>query len=255
MFELNGKTILLTGASKGIGAAIARSLGAAGAHLVAHYSSDAKGAEQAASNIPKDRVKLIGADLGSTAEADRLWREALAWRGRIDVLINNAAVMRLKGSISDDDQVWDDVWDEALRVNVLSPARLMRNAVRHYLENGGGTLVTISSWAAQRGPGNPALVAYAASKGAIMSATKAIARNYAKNNVLAYVVTPGVVRTRLSEQAAAVTGGEAAVTAGLAMGEWVPPSDIASLVTFLASGTCRHLTGATLDINGASYIR
>ena len=152
-------------------------------------------------------------------------------------------------------QVWDDVWDEALRVNVLSPARLMRNAVRHYLENGGGTLVTISSWAAQRGPGNPALVAYAASKGAIMSATKAIARNYAKNNVLAYVVTPGVVRTRLSEQAAAVTGGEASVTAGLAMGEWVPPSDIANLVTFLASGTCRHLTGATLDINGASYIR
>ena len=68
-------------------------------------------------------------------------------------------------------------------------------------------------------------------------------------------MTPGVVRTQLSEIASAATGGEAAVTATLAMGEWVPPSDIANLVMFLASGTCRHLTGATLDVNGASYIR
>ncbi len=255
MFELTGKTILLTGASKGIGAAIAQSLGAAGAHLIAQYGGDRKGAEAATRDIPPDRVKLIAADLATTAEADRLWREAMAWRGRIDVLINNAAVMRLKGGITDDDATWDAVWDEALRVNTLSPARLMRHAVRHYLEVGGGTLVTMSSWAAQRGPGNPALIAYAASKGAILSATRTIARNYAKNNILAYVVAPGVVRTRLSEQAAEATGGEAAVTAGLAMGEWVPPGDIASLVTFLSSGTCRHLTGATLDINGASYIR
>jgi NAD(P)-dependent dehydrogenase (short-subunit alcohol dehydrogenase family) len=255
MFELTGKTILLTGASKGIGAAIARALGQARANIIAHYGTDREGAEEATREIAKDRIRLIGADLGATREADRLWREALAWRGRIDVLINNAAVMRLKGGIDAEDKEWDEVWDEALRVNVLSPARLMRHAVRQYLDTGGGTLITISSWAAQRGPGNPALIAYAASKGAILSATRTIARNYAKNNILAYVVTPGVVRTRLSEQAAAAVGDESAVTAGLAMGEWVPPSDVASLVTFLASGACRHLTGATLDINGASYIR
>ena len=108
----------------------------------------------------------------------------------------------------------------------------------------GGILVTLSSWAAQRGPGNPALIAYAASKGAVLSATKAIARNYAKNNILAFGVAPGVVRTRLSEQASAATGGEAAVTATLAMGEWVPPSDLGSLIVFLSSGACRHLSGA-----------
>ena len=87
--------------------------------------------------------------------------------------------------------------------------------------------MTVSSWAAQRGPGNPALLAYAASKGAVLAATKTIARNYAKDGVLAYVVAPGVVRTRLSEVASAATGGEAAVTATLAMGEWVPPSEVA----------------------------
>jgi NAD(P)-dependent dehydrogenase (short-subunit alcohol dehydrogenase family) len=200
-------------------------------------------------------VTRIGADLRETADVERLWRESLAWRGRIDVLINNAAVMRIAGGIDAEEAVWDEVWDEALKVNVLAPVRLMRNAVRHYLRAGGGTLITISSWAAQRGPGNPALLAYASSKGAVLSATKTIARNYAARNILAYVIAPGVVRTRLSEQAAEAAGGEAVFTAGLAMGEWVPPSDIGNLAAFLASGKCRHLTGATLDVNGASYLR
>ena len=74
-------------------------------------------------------------------------------------------------------------------------------------------------------------------------------------NILAYTVAPGVVRTRLSEESAATLGGEEVVTAGLAMGEWVPPEEIADLVAFLATGRCRHLSGATLDVNGASYVR
>jgi NAD(P)-dependent dehydrogenase (short-subunit alcohol dehydrogenase family) len=252
---LSGKLALLTGASKGIGAATAQALGRAGAYVVAHYGSDRAGAEVATEDLPSDRVLLVGADLGRTEEVDRLWQQSLAWRGRIDVLVNNAAVMRLAGVIEAEDAEWDRVWDETLRVNVLAPVRLMRHAVRHYLAASGGTLITVSSWAAQRGPGNPALMAYGASKGAVLAATKAIARNYAARNVLAYIVAPGVVRTRLSEIASAAIGGEAAVTATLAMGEWVPPSEVADLIAWLATGTCRHLTGATLDVNGASYIR
>jgi NAD(P)-dependent dehydrogenase (short-subunit alcohol dehydrogenase family) len=255
MTDLTGKVVLLTGASKGIGAEIAAAIGQAGAHLIAHYGGDRAGAEHATKALPPDRVKRIGADLADKEAVDRLWQESLAWQGRIDVVINNAAVLRIAGGIEDSEESWDDVWDEALRVNVLAPVRLMRHAVRHYLERGGGTLITISSWAAQRGPGNPALIAYAASKGAVLSATKTIARNYANKNVLAYVIAPGVVQTRMSEQAAEAAGGVAAFTANLAMGEWVPPSDIGSLAAFLASGACRHLTGATLDVNGASYIR
>ena len=255
MSDLAGKTILVTGASKGIGAAIATALGRDGAHVIAHYGSDREGAESTTSGIPVDRKKLLAANLAAPGEAARLWREALAWRGRIDVLVNNAAMMAWQGGIDDGDEVWDRVWAETLQVNVKAPADLLRQAVRHFGATGGGIIVTISSWNAQRGSTNPGTIAYAASKAGIMAATKTIARGYAKKNILAYVVAPGVVRTRMSESFAATQGGEAPVTASLAMGEWVPPTDIAELVSFLASGRCRHLTGATLDVNGATYVR
>lgn len=255
MPSLTGKTILVTGASKGIGAAIVGVLGAEGAHVIAHYGQDRAGAEASTADIPAGRKHLISADLADTSAVDRLWQDAQAWRGRVDALVNNAAVMRIAGGIDDSQERWDEVWDEALAVNVLAPVRLMRNAVRHYREKGGGIIVTLSSWAAQRGPGNPALIAYASSKAAVLTATKTIARHHAKENILAYIVAPGVVRTQLSVDAAAAVGGEAVVTAGLAMGEWIPPEDLGQLVAFLASGKCRHLTGATLDVNGASYLR
>ena len=256
MPDLARKTILLTGASKGIGAATARILGEEGAHLVAHYGTDRAGAEAATADIPPDRKLLVQADLSKPADVDRLWREAEAWLGTIDVLINNAATMAWTGGVDDDDETWESVWAETMQVNVMGPVRLMRNALRHFRPRKQGILITISSWSAQRGSTNPRTVAYAASKAAVKAATQTFARGYAKEGLLAYVVAPGVVRTRLSETFASTQpGGEAAVSAGLAMGEWVPPEDIGHLVAFLATGRSRHLTGATIDINGASYVR
>ena len=256
MLDLAGKTILVTGASKGIGASIIAALGREGAHVIGHYGSDEAGAKLATAGIPAERAEAAG---GRSRQARARRRgsgsEALAWRGRIDVLVNNAAIMAFEGGFEDPDAVWDKVWAETLQINVKAPADLFRGAVRHYRQAGGGTIITISSWNAQRGSTNPITIAYAASKAAVMASTKTIARAYAKENILAYIVAPGVVRTRLSENFAATQGGEAAVTASLAMGEWVPPGDIAELVAFLATGRCRHLSGATLDVNGASYVR
>lgn len=253
--DLSGKTILLTGASKGIGAATAAILGAAGAHVVAHYGSDRAGAEVATAAIPPERLLLVQADLADLDAVEALWDAALAWRGRIDVLVNNAAVMDFSGGIDAPLEIWDAVWDAALAVNVKAPSRLMRRAVQHYLESGGGAVISIGSWAAQRGVTNPATIAYGASKAAIRATTQSIARAYARQKILAYVITPGVVRTRLSEQFAATNGGEAAVSATLASGEWVTPDELGRLVAFLASGAVPQLSGATLDVNGASYIR
>ena len=102
---------------------------------------------------------------------------------------------------------------------------------------------------------NPHTIAYGASKAAIHAATQTTARAFARDGILAYVIAPGVVRTRMSEEFAETQGGEEQITAGLAMGAWVPPDEIGDLVVFLATGAVRHLSGATLDINGASYIR
>jgi NAD(P)-dependent dehydrogenase (short-subunit alcohol dehydrogenase family) len=253
--DLTGKTILLTGASKGIGAATAAILGAAGAHVVAHYGSDRAGAEAATAAIPPERLLLVQADLADLQAVERLWDTALAWRGRIDVLVNNAAVMDFSGGIDAPLEHWDAVWDTAFDVNVKAPARLMRRAVQHFLATGGGAIISIGSWAAQRGVTNPATIAYGASKAAIRAATQSIARAYARQRILAYVITPGVVRTRLSEQFAATQGGEDKISATLASGEWVTPDELGRLVAFLASGAVPQLSGATLDVNGASYIR
>jgi NAD(P)-dependent dehydrogenase (short-subunit alcohol dehydrogenase family) len=252
--DLAGKVVLLTGASGGIGSVTGRALGAAGADVIAHYRSDRAGAEAAVAGIPQERRLLLQADLSAPGSSRALWRAALAWRGQIDVVVVNAAMLArtpFDGSDSD----WDEGWAETMRVNVVEPASLAREAVRHYLERDGGTIITISSWAAQAGSALPQVPAYAASKAAIRNLTQTIARNYAKDGVLAYVVAPGIVRTPMSEISAEARGGIDKVHEALAMGEMVPPEEVAELVAFLASGRSRHLTGATLDMNGASYVR
>lgn len=255
MYDLSEKCILVTGASKGIGAAIACRAGQAGASVIAHYSSDRAGAEAAVADFDANRSLVVGADFSKLSEVEALWNCAVEWRGRIDVLVNNAAIMLFEGGVEQPEEQWDSIWTDTFEINVLAPSRLLRRAVLHFLETGGGTIITISSWAAQKGVTNPASIAYGASKAAIHNATQTIARAYAANGVLAYLVAPGVVRTRLSEQAAESIGGENLVTESLAMKEWVPPDEVANAVVFLASGQVRHLSGATLDINGASYIR
>ncbi len=253
--ELEGKRILLTGASKGIGAATARMLGEAGASLIAHYGVDEAGARGATAEIPQERKLLLQADLASLDDVERLWENASGWRGGIDVFVNNAATMIFDGGVEEELDRWDHAWEESMQVNVLAPARLLRRAVREFRASGGGSIITISSWAAQRGVGNPATIAYAASKAAIKAATQTVARNFARENIYAYIIAPGVVRTRLSEEFARSQGGEDKVTEGLAMGRWVEPVEIAELVRFLCRGSSPSLSGSTIDINGASYIR
>jgi NAD(P)-dependent dehydrogenase (short-subunit alcohol dehydrogenase family) len=254
MIDLTGKTILLTGASSGIGAATARVLGTAGASLIAHYAADRAGAERATSEIPADRKLLLSADFLRPGAGRALWSQALAWRGRVDVLVNNAAIMPDNG-IDAPDEEWDEAWSQILRVNVVEPASLIRGAVRHYRDAGGGIIISMSSWAGQQGSAIPQLSAYAATKAAIKAVTQTMARVHGGDGVLTYVIAPGIAATQMSEISAAFRGGEDKVRAILPLGEMVPPDEVGALVAFLSSGLCRHLSGATLDVNGASYVR
>ena len=249
---------MLTGASQGIGAVTAGVLGAAGAQLVAHHRGqpgDLEGVEAALAGVPKQRRHIIAGDFTDNAAVERVWREAVAWRGQVDVLVLNAAVMSPSGGIDDSEQNWRSAWALHYQVNVQAQARLMRAAVRHFRTRGGGIIVLMSSWVAQRGVTDPKMIAYAASKGAIKAVAQSIARGYAKDRIYTYIIAPGIVRTKMSQDFAALQGGEEAVTKTLAMREWVPPREVGELIAFLAQGTVRHLSGATLDINGATYVR
>ncbi len=252
--DLRGKTALVTGASRGIGAAVALSLAESGAKVIAHFNSFKEGAEEALADIPHEQKVFIQADLLESGSSRALWTEAVSKTGQIDILVCNAAV-NIETPFDGTDQIWEDGWSATFQVNVFEAANLMREAIPHFLANGGGTIISMSSWSGQKGSALPTLPAYAASKAAIKALTQTIAFNYAKDGILAYIIAPGIVKTRMSDLAAVVRGGEESVKAALVLGELVTPREIGELAVFLSSGLSRHLTGATIDMNGASYIR
>lgn len=252
MIDLNQKVVLVTGGSRGIGAYIVRTLATAGAKVVLHYSSSVLAAQQIVADLGTDSVVAVRAPLDADGAAAQLWSAALAWRGHIDVLVNNAGVA-IEASIDDPLDAWRAAWDTTWRVNVVALADLCREAILHFRSRGSGSIINVSSRAAFRGD-DPHYMHYAASKGAVVALTKSIARGYAKDGVLAYGVAPGWVRTDMAEQSIQHVGMEALVR-DIPMGAMAPPQDVANVVAFLAASLAPHATGTTIDINGASYVR
>ena len=253
-YDLSGKTLLVTGASRGIGAAVAKACATAGAHVISHYNSNTNGAIENMADIPESNKSFVMQNLSEPGSGRQLWRKAIKESKKIDIFINNAAV-NIETPFDSKVDEWDKGWLETFQVNVYEPANIMKEALTHFQELGAGVIISMSSWSGQRGSALPTLPAYAASKAAVKALTQTIAKNYAKEGVLAYVISPGIVKTRMSDLAAVVRGGEESMKSQLVMGELVKPSELGELVVFLASGACRHLTGATIDVNGASYIR
>jgi 3-oxoacyl-[acyl-carrier protein] reductase len=251
--NLTGRTVLLTGASRGIGAVTARTLADAGANVIAHYRTGRDGAEQAVQALPDDRRLLLQADIGTPAGARGLWRSALGWHHDVDVVVLNAAVIP-DTPFDGPDELWDAGWQESLQVNVVGAGVLMREAARHFVARGSGTIIVLSSWAAEQGSRILDVSSYAASKAAIRNLAQTLARNFARQGLVVHVVAPGVVDTGMSV-AGTDEAARRATADGLAMGRYVEAGEVASVVAFLATGACPSLTGSTLDINGASYIR
>ena len=249
MIDLKGKTILVTGASRGIGAVTTKVLAKAGAKVVLHYGRSKADAEAVAAEVGD--CYLVQADLSEPGAALELWRKSVAWHGQIDVLVNNAGIAPY-ASVEDDFETWSKAWSQTLQVNLVALSDLCREAIGHFRTRGGGIIVNVASRAAFRGD-NPNMMHYAASKGGVIALTKSIARGFAHEGILAYGLAPGWVET---EMAADYLREHAAdIARDIPIGSAAPPEDIANTIAFLAAGLAPHMTGATLDINGASYVR
>jgi NAD(P)-dependent dehydrogenase (short-subunit alcohol dehydrogenase family) len=252
MTSLAQHTALITGVSGAIGAELARVFGREGARVVGTYRSRHDAARRAIETLPADRRSLLQAGFGGGDSARDLWARACAL-GPVDTVVINAAAMA-PTPLHGDDADWDAGWLESLQVNVIAASTLMREAAQTFSERGSGSIIAVSSWAALQGSRIPDLGAYAASKAALRNFAQTLARAYARSGVRVYTIAPGVVDGGMGtadldpEQIRAVAD-------GLAMGRHVAVSEIAELAAFLASDRCPSLTGSTIDLNGASYIR
>ncbi|MGF1491959.1 MAG: SDR family NAD(P)-dependent oxidoreductase [Microcoleaceae cyanobacterium] len=252
MINLAEKVILVTGGSQGIGAATVKTLHQAGADVILHYGKSQEQAARILNELVQESCCLIQADLGEITGPNQLWSQALEWRGRIDVIVNNAGLV---STVSPEAawETWHQSWQVTLQVNLIAVADLCRAAIDHFQRRGGGIIINISSRAAFRGD-QPDMMHYAASKGGVISLTRSIARGFGKDRILAYAIAPGFVRTERIESMLS-PGREAVIAQESPMGELAAPEDVANTVTFLASGLAPHATGTTIDINGASYVR
>ncbi|NJK64231.1 MAG: SDR family oxidoreductase [Synechococcaceae cyanobacterium SM2_3_1] len=248
--DLQGQTVLITGGSRGIGEITVRTLHQVGAHVLLHYHRGRSEAEAIAADLQGDRIYLLQADLAVPGRARELWSEAWQWRGAIHVLINNAATMP-SAPITEDWESWSHGWQQTLQVNLIAVADLCREAVLHFRQQQQGIIINLASRAAFRGDG-PQFMPYAASKGGVIALTRTLARTVAAEGILVYAIAPGFVRTARIEELMQTQGAQS-VIADIPMGAPADPQDVANLITFLASGQVPHATGATFDINGASY--
>ncbi|MGK6318572.1 SDR family NAD(P)-dependent oxidoreductase [Sphingomonas sp. DT-204] len=229
--------ILLTGSSRGIGAAIADALDRPGVRCVGHGTASG-----------------IRADFADPAAPRQLWAEAIeTLDGRIDVLVNNAGVFEAS-SLDGDHDAWVAGWERTMRINLTAAAELCRLAVRHWQErDAGGRIVNVASRAAYRGD-SPAHWHYAASKAGMVAMTKTIARGYARDGILAFAICPGFTMTGMADDYLASRGGDR-LLADIPLGRVAEPAEVAEAARFLALEAPPSMTGAVIDINGASYVR
>jgi 3-oxoacyl-[acyl-carrier protein] reductase len=240
MFDLTGQKALVTGASGGIGGAIARALHAQGATVALTGTREA--ALQALAAELGDRTRILTADLSQPDEPGRLIQEAEAALGQIDILVSNAGITRDGLAM----RMRDEDWQTVLEVNLTAGFRLIRAALRGMLRRRHGRIICITSLVGVAG--NPGQANYAASKAAMIGMAKSIAAEVATRGITVNCVAPGFVATAMTDKLS--DDQRARGTAAIPMDRFGTPEEVAAAAVYLASAEAAYVTGQTLHVNG-----
>uniref|UniRef100_UPI0040479060 SDR family NAD(P)-dependent oxidoreductase n=1 Tax=Algoriphagus sp. TaxID=1872435 RepID=UPI0040479060 len=249
--SLANQRILVTGASRGIGRAIAQQLSASGAEVIVHYNENAKAAKAVVAELPT-KAHLEACNLANPTEVSGFIPRMVEKYGPITALVNNAGISP-SASDSLPTADWLAIWEQVMAVNATAVGILCKEFVDQARSRGNGRIVMISSRAAFRGD-TPDYLAYAASKGALVSLMRSIARHYGKEGIKAFLIAPGFTRTDMASEILAQYGEDFALK-DIALSDLTRPEDIAPMVTLLCSGLADHATGTSIDMNAGSYVR
>ena len=247
---MKGRAVLVTGASRGIGAAVARAFAARGDRVAVHHGASRERAEQVLASLPGSGHVLVGADLADADAVRGMVDAAAEALGGLDVLVNNAGIFEPHPIMETGYDEWRGAWERTLAVNLVGAANVTWCAVRHMGD--GGRIVNVSSRGAFRGePGQPA---YGASKAGLIAFGQSLARALGPHGIAVTAVAPGLTETDMAAEALAGERGEAR-RAESPLGRVATPEDVAAAVVYLASEEAAMASGSVIDVNGASYLR
>lgn len=248
--DLSGKTVVITGAARGIGAETARRMAAAGARVVINYHSSEAAADALVREIG-ERAIAIRADVTDADALKAMIDEVVTRFGTIDVLVNNAAVFEYNPFDGDDFDAWQRGWRRTFELNVFAAANAAWLAMRAMRRSGGGKIINVASRAAWRG--ETEFADYGASKAALVNLTRSIARACAKDNIVASCVAPGFIETEMAKPELEKHRDE--IINQIPLRRVGSVDDVAGVILFLASPMGDYLNGVTIDINGGSWFQ
>ncbi len=246
-----GRAILVTGASRGIGAAVARAFAVDGDRVAVHYGARRERAEEVAASLPGEGHVVVGADLADPEAVRPMVDAAAEALGGLDVLVNNAGVFEPHPITETTYEEWQRGWQQALGVNLTGAANVTWCAVQHMLERG-GHIVNVASRGAFRG--EPKAPAYGASKAGLIAFGQSLARALGPHGIAVTSVAPGFTETDMAADELVGDKGKAR-RAESPLGRVATPAEVASAVVYLASPGAVMASGTVLDVNGASYLR
>lgn len=250
--RFDGKVVLITGAGTGIGAALARAFGLAGAHVVVSYNRSEDEAQAVARDIEAHggTALLARADVLDPAQIDALVTKTLERFARIDILVNNAGALLKRAPVV---AVSDDLYEETLNLNMSSVFHMCRRVVPIMQRQGGGNIINVSSISARNGGGGGSVV-YSASKAAVSTFTRGLARELAGQNIRVNALSPGVILTRFHERFTEPEQLKAFVSS-IPMGRAGTSEECVGAVFFLASDAMSsYVTGQVIEVNGGQYM-